>query len=223
LIDRQRVPTVGITVSHATITLRIAARATSDQQFAELIAPTLHEIHQALGELVFGVGEDELENAIFRQLTRQQLTMACVEIGAACWISQWMLAAGESATESLGKNAVESESACGFVGGLAFPTVDLARGWLTEPGDPAQSVWEPLARQAQQRFAADIVLMVSGYPTAKDMEASAGKFNFDFVLAIGDDVFVEQRSLGGHPDVLGQRVAKTGLDWLRQKLALRLH
>ncbi len=99
LIDRRRAPTVGITVSHATITLRIAARAQTDRIFSELITPTLNEIQQALGELVFGAGDDELEHAILRQLAQQRLTLATVEIGAASWISQWMLAAGQPNTE----------------------------------------------------------------------------------------------------------------------------
>ncbi len=254
LIDRSRAPTVGITVSHATITLRIAARAQTDRLFSDLIAPTLNEIQQALGELIFGAGDDELEHAILRQLIQQRLTLATIEIGAASWISQWMLAAGQSATEpsaetngdkqidsSVGKSA--GSSAGGFVGGLAFPTVDRAARWFLGPSnrdhsdssnidlrdtdlrdidtcDSGSEMWTQLARLAKQRFAADVVLVVNGYPSPRAVEIAAGQFDFDFVLAIGEELLVERRSMGGHPDVLGPRAAKTGLDILRKKLVL---
>lgn len=247
LIDRHRAPTVGITVSHATITLRIAARAQSDGQFAELIAPTLNEIQQALGELIFGAGDDELEHAILRKLTQQRLTLATVEIGAASWINQWMLAAGHSANESsidslgdqqLGSAAGSStgSAASGFVGGLAFPTLAHAARWFMEPSnhdlsnresrdsdlrDWGPEVWKQLAQRARQRFAADVVLVVNGYPPPRAMETSTGQFDFDFVLAIDDELSVDERRMGGHPDVLGPRAAKTGLDILRKKLAQR--
>ncbi|MEO8268633.1 MAG: molybdopterin-binding protein [Aureliella sp.] len=237
LIDRRRAPTVGITVSHATITLRIAARAQTDGQFAELIAPTLNEIQQALGELIFGAGDDELEHAILRKLSQQKLRLATVEIGAASWICQWMLATGHSVSDlsseilsdkqkSGSAESSASRPAGGFVGGLAFPTLAHAAGWFREQDNCDLSHWEPevwkqLAQQARKRFAADVVLVVNGYPSPRAVEISADQFEFDFVLAIGDDVSVERRSMGGHPDVLGPRAAKTGLDILRKKLAQR--
>ncbi len=84
-------------------------------------------------------------------------------------------------------------------------------------------MWLQLARLAKQRFAADVVLVVNGYLSPRAVEVAAGPFDFDFVLAIGEELLVEQRSMGGHPDVLGPRAAKTGLDMLRKKLALRAH
>ncbi|MCA9182774.1 MAG: hypothetical protein KDA51_15040, partial [Planctomycetales bacterium] len=221
LIDRRRAPTVGITVSHATITLRIAARAQTDGQFADLIAPTLNEIQQALGELIFGAGDDELEHVILRKLAQQGLSLATVEIGAASWIKHWMLAAGQSATqldnESLddplpGSSVDKSTgtTAGGFVGGLAFPTLAHAARWFQERDDHDLSgrvsrdselrdwgpeIWKPLAQQSRQRFAADVVLVVNGYPSPRAVEVSAGQFDFDFILAIGDELSVDRRSM----------------------------
>ncbi len=221
LIERQRTPTVGITVSSATITLRIAARAPSDEQFAELIAPTLNEIQQGLGELIFGTGEDELQHVIARQLAQHQLRLACIEIGAASWINQWMLDADAG-------QADQADQAGGFVGGLTFRTLAQAAAWcggsIAGPaiGAAARAAepWERLVRQAQQQFSADAVLLVSGYPSVSQVAASDGMFDFDFALAIGDSLALDHRSLGGHPDVLAPRAAKVGLDWLRKKLAL---
>ena len=48
------------------------------------------------------------------------------------------------------------------------------------------------------------------------MEKSNGSFDFHFAVAYDGQVHVEQRTMGGHPDVLGPRVAKTGLDIVRK-------
>ena len=108
----------------------------------------------------------------------------------------------------------------GFVGGLTFPTLTQAKHWCAGQTFEPSELWERLARQAQQQFSADVVLLVCGYPTVGQAAAGDGTFDFDFALAIGDSVTLEHRSLGGHPDVLAARAAKVGLDWLRKKLTL---
>lgn len=205
LIDRRRVPTVGITVSRATITLRLAARAHTDQQFQELIGPTLDEIRLALGDLVFGSGDDELEHVVLRQLSQQRLSLASLEIGAASWLSDWMLQAAAG-------------SANLYRGGLAFPSLSAAQQWFS--GKPsADSVWQDLALQARQRSQADLVIVVGCYPTLAEMSQPGARFDFTFAIADANQVNLHELSMGGHPDVLGPRVAKTGMDLLRRRLA----
>lgn len=228
LIQRGRHPTVGITVSRATITLRIAGRAHNDEQFAELIAPTLNEIQQAFGELIFGEGEVELEHVVLNQLTQKQLTMACVEIGAASWINHWMLTASTSYGQESNSSSVPGRTA--FRGGIAFPTLDSAQQFfrrgsdmtdsqLDQPHQANASEWSIIAMEARKHFAVDRLLVVGCYPSETQMEVAAAPFDFTFAIAGRDRVQVENRAMGGHPDVLGPRVAKTGLDMLRKALA----
>ncbi len=207
LIDRGRRPTVGITVSRATITLRIAARAHSDAEFVELVQPTIGEIKAALGELIFGEGEDELEHAVLRQLQASQLKLATVEVGAASWISDWML------------KAVDPQQKI-YAGGVSFPAVSEATRWLASRNSVDH--WSELARQARDRFHADVGLAVGVYPTYAAVEATPSAFPFDFAIAIGEAVFTYCREMGGHPDVLGPRAAKTALDLLRRQLSAKL-
>lgn len=213
LIQRGRVPTVGITVSRATITLRVAARAHSEEQFLDAISPTLQEIHRALGDWIFGAGDDELEHAVLRQLAERQMSMASVEIGAASLVSDWMLQ-GATAT------GAESSAAnsWGYMGGIAFPSLASAELWFSGSRQEGESVWQAVAEQARRRFNADVALVVGCYPTQAAMETATEPFVFTIAIATAEGVTVEQRSMGGHPDVLGPRLAKTGLDLLRRKL-----
>lgn len=223
LIHRGRQPTVGITVSRATITLRIAGRAHNNEQFAELIAPTLLEIQQALGELIIGEGEVELEDVVLGQLVQRQLTMACVEIGAASWINHWMLSASTSLRQESNSSSLPERAA--FQGGIAFPTLASAnqffcRGNTAHDRQAGDSAWSAIASLARQHFAVDRLLVVGCYPSETQMEKAAAPFDFTFAIADHDGVQLENRAMGGHPDVLGPRVAKTGLDLMRKHLGL---
>lgn len=215
LIRRDRIPTVGITVSRATITLRIAGRAHSEDEFQTLIRPTVDDIHRSFGILVFGQGEDELQNTVLRQLARQKLSIATVEIGAASYIGDWLLQAsgpGDSA----------------FAVSLAFPTVERAIQWLHSKKTVARSIeqadassaaepWSQIATSAREYFDTDLALVVGPYPSTAEME-SIRTFSVTWAIAHGEQVTTKQRDMGGHPDVLPARIAKTGLDLVRKHL-----
>ena len=68
LIRRGRIPRVGINASRATIILRIVAEGDSEEQCRAQIEPTVAEIHKHLGTLVFGEGDDELQDVVLRLL-----------------------------------------------------------------------------------------------------------------------------------------------------------
>jgi nicotinamide-nucleotide amidase len=93
MIRRGRLPTVGITVSLATISLRISCHGPSDEACREMMEPTLGIIRETLGDLVFGEEEDELEHVVLRSLADQGKSLAVVESGTSGLLSHWLNAA----------------------------------------------------------------------------------------------------------------------------------
>lgn len=205
--QRGRVPAVGITVSRATITLRIAARSTSEEQFRELIQPTVDEIHEALGELIFGEGDAELHDVVVRLLREQNKTLATLEIGAGSQVAGWLLSADpDGATSS---------------GNLSVANVSTATKWIEGQDDldlkSDESLIahvESLANQQQS----DLALLIARYPSPEEMLESRNAFPLCFALTDGKQSKVFRRSMGGHPDVLVPRIGKTGLEHLRRML-----
>jgi nicotinamide-nucleotide amidase len=223
LIARGRFPTVGITVSQATITLRIAAAAKSIAEFERLIAPTVAEIESQLGELIFGAGDDELQDALLRELSRAGQSLACVEIGAGAWVNQAMLSAAHSDNRRLNQHA--------FRGGLVFVDQAAAHQWLlglgliAEPVEPADPRWWTLlAKEVTRQFAATIGMAIGPYPAESTIAmAPPGAifpfhFNFSMPTSLNAAGLHVQRDLGGHPEVLNCRAAKSAMELLRKSL-----
>ena len=228
LIERTRQPTVGITVSRATITLRIAGRARSQADFDSLIRQTIDEVENALGDLIFGSGNDELEHVVARKLHQRSLTMASVEIGAASWIGDWMLAASDDASAryvaSMAFPSLAAASACL----LSRSEQQIVSGESRNPDQPPDDVgnarpecdpiWTALAQQARLVSNTDIALAVGTYPTVAQIQQATSPFETVFAIDTDDTQRIVGRRMGGHPDVLGPRIAKTGLDLVRRFL-----
>lgn len=204
MIRRGREPRVGITVSDATITLRITASGSDEAACQAMIAPTEAEIRSLLGVLVFGEEEDELQHAVVRLLKERQQTVAVAECATDGLLDHWLADAdAESSTLVGGVVLHEPES---------LSTLMDIRD--TEPA--SASTAETMARVVCERTGADFGLAVGALPAGAHYSADqelAGTLHI--ALAAGDNVRVKEFPLGGHPAMVRARAAKQALNMLR--------
>jgi nicotinamide-nucleotide amidase len=123
LIARDRYPLVGITVHHATITLRITAEGETAEAARASMQPTIAEIERCLGDLIFGREEEELPDAVVRLLRERKATLAVRECATAGLVTQW-LASLEAADVFLGGEVVAQ--AAGWDEARSLPAADFA-------------------------------------------------------------------------------------------------
>lgn len=215
LIHRDRYPRVGITVSQATITLRIAAEASDEGEFRTLIDDTRSAIHKTFGDLIFGEGELEIQEAVYQVLSDRDINLSIVEIGGDALAGRW-LARCES----------ESSNKQRLAGTIHFLDTARARNTLgtnasQNESSGNESPTTELAKLGQVFFASDWCLVVNRYPFVPGL-ASTSKLPMASIeiAVVGPDGENRLRAfeLGAHPDVIMDRIAKTGLDQLRREL-----
>ncbi|MEM6799539.1 MAG: molybdopterin-binding protein [Planctomycetota bacterium] len=112
VIRRGREPRVGITVSGATITLRVTSAAEDEASAYAAMQPTLALMREKLGVLVFGEEDDELQHAVSRLLGDAGKTIATAESWSEGLMAGWLVGAGVAsesrvvASPSVGEPAV---------------------------------------------------------------------------------------------------------------------
>jgi nicotinamide-nucleotide amidase len=188
LIQRGRDPIVGITVSQATISLRISCTARSRDEALERMEPTVQTIHQCLGKLVFGEGEEELPHAIVRLLDERQQTLATYECGTGGMLAEWLSAAAGSSPAFIGGSIDRRISS-------NAETLKLA------------------AEETQRSRHADYALAIGPFPPL-----STPPGDVIFALTAPSGSYSKTALFAGHPDIVKDLTAKRALNWLRLHL-----
>jgi nicotinamide-nucleotide amidase len=212
LIARNRIPRVGITVSRATITLRIAAQTATDEEFQQLIAPTVAEIRDALGDRIFGEGEIEIHQAVHALLESRSIRLGVIEVGACCRVAHLLASLQTSSrTGMVISQQVASLSELGS-------DEEEIRAWAAGDLENALSV---AANRMLRTHGLDRCLAVGVYPAWNEVASAAMMPYADFAMCLAKRDSASKAttvSLGGHPDVLYHRLAKTALNFLRLDL-----
>lgn len=152
---RGQSPEVGITVSDATISFRIVARA-ADRLEAQLqLLPVELIIRERLGSLVFGVDEEELQDPVIALLNERQQTVATAESVTAGLVAR-----------RLGK--VPGASGCLLGGIVAYhpriktEMLGVSSQLIAEQGVISAAVVEAMAVGCRSRFRADFAVSTVG-------------------------------------------------------------
>ena len=223
LIHRDRDPLVGITVSNATITLRIAALCENKLAFKTKIESTIQQIRETLGLLVFGEGELDIDAATNQLLLLQGLRLGVVEVGAGAWIQHYL-----SQQSGLGEKGLQAaqwfpslaDVALHFQDGPA-PNLLVAKALDDEPATDSVNRLAKAAESLLVDRDLDLCLGAGCYPTREFISSATTlpTSEFTFVLARrGKKTKHTTVSLGAHPEVIYHRLAKAGLNYLRLEL-----
>ncbi|MEX0677853.1 MAG: CinA family nicotinamide mononucleotide deamidase-related protein [Pirellulales bacterium] len=208
LIRRGRTPSVGITVSAATITLRITSDGATVEECMAATAPTAAVIRECLGSLVFGEEDDELEDAVARLLEQTGKTLSTIEYGTAGALAEWLSRAAGTEPYYLGGQVIRSTAM------LARALGDSGE-LVTKNGAASREVAEAMAATYREQTGADYTLAVGPFPPEG---ANHPEIPYYFSLATPRKVTVKASSLVGHPSIWIPRAGKSALNLLRLTL-----
>jgi len=79
LMENLKNPTLAPYAKDGEVMLRLTAKAASKKAAEELMAPILAEVRETLGDIIYGIDTDSLENTVISLLKEQGLTLATAE------------------------------------------------------------------------------------------------------------------------------------------------
>lgn len=204
-------PEVGITASDAVISLRILASADNEAEALKKIAPAEAIIRERLGDLVFGIEEEELQDVVHQMLHHAGKTVATAEsITGGVLAAKLTMVPGASARYLGGivsySNAVK-QSALGVPAEL-----------LEQFGACSKEVTLSMAEGCRQRTGADFALATTGVAGPGGLSPDLPEGKVFVALAWNGGSHSETNQWFGNRNEVQSRTAKMALNILRLHL-----
>lgn len=208
-------PEVGITASDAVISLRILAGAENEALALKKIAPAEAIIRERLGELVFGVEDEELQDVVHQMLQKFGKTIATAEsITGGLLASRFTKVPGASAR---------------YLGGFVTYTNDVKKSALGVPaelldqfGACSKEVTLAMAESCRERTGADFALATTGVAGPGDLSPELREGKVFVALAWKGGSQSETNQWFGSRHEVQSRTAKMALNMLRLHLLREL-
>lgn len=206
LIRRGREPTVGITASKATITLRITAEGPTPEACYEAMEPTVATIRECLGDLVFGEGDEELHDVVVRMLKQKRQTLATIECGSGGILAECLSEADPGMETYLGGTVARHPKVRAHLAGIEQSQV---AGENLE----GESIVRAMAQRCRDEYHADYALALGPFPQGDDDASPPGKVHF--ALAGPEGVVTKSSLFAAHPNIRTPLAVKQALNLLR--------
>jgi nicotinamide-nucleotide amidase len=155
LFDASSNPSVAYLASAGEVKVRLTAKTTTEEEADALIAPLAAEVHRRLGEAVFTVNDETLEQAVGRLLTAAGKTLACAESLTGGGV-------GARITSVPGASGYFAGSAVVYAAEAKESVLGVRHATLEDPGPVSEACAREMAAGARRLFGTDVAVALTG-------------------------------------------------------------
>jgi nicotinamide-nucleotide amidase len=213
LMDRNRNPTVGTTVSGGIVSIRINARSPTLDEAQRELRETEAACRAALGDLVFGVDEDSLQGVVAQLLMAHPHGVA-VATAESC--TGGLLA--KMLTDTPGSSRYFKYGWVTYANEAKTDLLGVSPDVLREHGAVSEPTVRAMAAAARERGNADHALAVSGVAGPEGGTPDKPVGTVWIALARPDEVVARRFIFPGGREMIRDRSAKMALTMLRFQL-----
>jgi nicotinamide-nucleotide amidase len=203
-------PTIAFLASTAEVKLRITAKAASPAEADRMIEPVAAEFERRLGDVVFTLEDESLEEAVVRLLGAAGRRLCGAESLTGGGL-------GARITSVPGASAVFDGSAVVYTNDAKAGLLDVARVTLEGPGPVSEACAREMAAGARRVFGSDLALAVTG---AAGPEPHGGAAAGTVWIALAAEAVDHARllSIPGQRDRVRRAAEQAALDLVRRSL-----
>ena len=155
LFEASSNPSVAYLASSSEVKVRLTAKAPTEQEALALLAPLVSEVRTRLGDAVFTVDDEELEEAVGRLLRAAGKTVACAESLTGGGVAARLTSVPGASDYLIGSAVVYTADAKRDVLGVSQETID-------GPGVVSRACALEMAAGARRVFGADLGMSLTG-------------------------------------------------------------
>lgn len=210
LFERSENPSIAYLATGGEVKVRVTAKAAVTSEADDLARPLVREILARLGDVVFTMSDEELEESVGRLLRKSGRTVACAESLTGGGIARRLTAVpGASAYVAGGAVAYTSDAKRRILG-VSQVTID-------GPGVVSEACALEMAAGARRVFAADVSVAVTGVAGPDPLDGRHPGLVW-LALEADDRVHAHRRTWEGEREQVRRWTEQAALDLLRRYL-----
>ena len=185
-------PTLAPYAKEGECELRVTAKASTEEEAQALLAPTVQEMKEKFGNLVYGVDIPSLEALVFSLLKEQGLTLGCAESCTGGLIAKRM-------TDLAGASQVFKGGIISYTNEVKAKLLNVPAKLLEEHGAVSAPVAQAMAEGARKSLCCDIAISSTGV-AGPDKDDRGNEVGTMFVaIATPNGSYVRPLTLGTRP------------------------
>ncbi len=148
-------PTIAPYCKEGEVMLRVTAAAPDEASARAMLPPVIDELKATLGDLIYGVDVDSLEESVVRLLAERELTMTCAESCTGGLVAKRI-------TDIAGSSAVFLGGVVSYANSVKRDVLGVPAHLLAQYGAVSRPVAAYMARGATALTGADVAVALTG-------------------------------------------------------------